>query len=34
MRKLTVVTLDTEDKIREGGIEIPAIPCRIWLAAL
>jgi predicted AAA+ superfamily ATPase len=32
-RKLTVVTLDTEETIREAGIEIAVVPCRTWLAA-
>jgi predicted AAA+ superfamily ATPase len=30
-RKLTVVTLDTEETIREAGAEISVVPCRKWL---
>jgi len=33
LRKLTVVTLDTEETIREAGAEIAVVPCRTWLAA-
>lgn len=29
--KLTVVTMDTEEVIREQGVSIRVIPCRIWL---
>jgi predicted AAA+ superfamily ATPase len=33
VRKLTIVTLDTDETIREAGIEIAVVPCRTWLAA-
>jgi len=33
LRKLTVVTLDTEETIREAGAEITVVPCRTWLTA-
>lgn len=32
--RLTVITLDTEEKIREGGTEIRVVPCRTWLNLL
>lgn len=31
VRKLTLVTLETEEMIHEAGIEIRAVPCRKWL---
>ncbi|KAF0244407.1 MAG: hypothetical protein FD180_2528 [Planctomycetota bacterium] len=34
VRALTVVTLDTQETIREGGIEIHSVPCRTWLAGV
>jgi predicted AAA+ superfamily ATPase len=33
LRKLTVVTLDTEETIREAGTEIAVVPCQTWLTA-
>lgn len=30
-RRLTVITLDTEERVREAGAEINIIPCRKWL---
>ena len=33
LNKLTVVTLDTEEMIREAGIKIQVVPCRKWLTA-
>lgn len=33
LRRLTVITLDTEERIREAGMEINVIPCRTWLTA-
>jgi predicted AAA+ superfamily ATPase len=33
LRKLTVITLDTEEMIREAGTEIRVVPCRTWLRA-
>lgn len=33
LRKLTVVTLETEERIREAGHEINVVPCRKWLLA-
>jgi len=30
-RRLTVITLDTEERIREAGTEINVVPCRTWL---
>jgi len=31
LKKLTIITLDTEEIIREPGLNIKVIPCRIWL---
>ncbi len=31
LTKLTVVTLDTEETIQEGGTKIQVVPCRKWL---
>jgi hypothetical protein len=31
LRRLTVITLDTEERIREAGTEINVTPCRTWL---
>lgn len=31
LRKLRVITLDTEEVIHEAGIEIKVVPCRTWL---
>jgi predicted AAA+ superfamily ATPase len=33
LRRLTVITLDTEERLREAGAEITVIPCRTWLTA-
>ena len=33
MPKLTVITLHTEERIREAGIEINVLPCGTWLTA-
>lgn len=33
IRKLTVITLDTEEAIRESGTQIRVIPCPTWLTS-
>lgn len=33
LRKLTVITLDTEETIHEAGIEIKVVPCQAWLTS-
>lgn len=32
LTKLTVITLDTEETIREAGAKIQVVPCQKWLA--
>ena len=34
VRRLTIVTLETEEEIRDGSHVIRVIPCRSWLAEL
>ena len=33
LRRLTVVTLETQERIREAGTQINVVPCRTWLTA-